>query len=141
MTWDELKASLNRESGDAPVTFESEGILFSVTQIDADGQVLLSARLAPVSDELSKEAVLRGMLEANHLFAGTGGASLSVDPETLQASIQQSVWIDLLDFESFMIRLEAFVSIAAEWKQKVADALAPKNELMPWPGNDGFIIA
>lgn len=141
MEWNELKNLMNQEEGEAPINFESDGLRFSVARTDSEGQVMLSADFNPVPEDISGDIILRKMLEANHLFAETGGASLSVDPETLQASIQQSVWIDLLDFDDFMIRLEAFVSLATEWGRKISDTLTPETELRPWSGNDGFIIA
>lgn len=141
MEWNELKNLMNRGEENSPINFESDGLRFSVARTDSEGQVILSADFTPVPEDISGDTILRKMLEANHLFAGTGGASLSVDPETLQASIQQSVWIDLLDFDGFMIRLEAFVSLATEWSRKVSDSLAPEAESMPWLGSDGFIIA
>lgn len=141
MEWNELKNHMNRDAGDAPINFESAGLRFSVARTDSEGQVLFSADFTSVPEDVSGDIILRKMLEANHLFAGTGGASLSVNPDTLQTSMRQSVWIDLLDFERFMIRLEAFVSMATNWNQKIIDSLSPTHELMAWPGNDGFIIA
>lgn len=140
MNWDELKRNLNREETEGPVVFTADDLVFSLTPSESGEAVLLSAGLAPLPQDDSGRA-LREMLEANHLFAGTGGASLSVDPETLRPLIQQTLWIGILDFEGFMVRLEAFVSRAAEWNRKVAEAPAPEAEPLFWPGNEGFIIA
>lgn len=140
MTWDELMGNLNREDAEGPVGFSAEGLAFLLTASEAGDAVLLSADLDPLPAGDSR-AFLREMLEANHLFAGTGGASLSVDPDTLQPSIQQFVRIDLLDFEAFMARLACFVSRAAEWNRKVAGMSALEPAPVFWPGTGGLIMA
>lgn len=143
MRWEELKTHLHRDGNDSHVNFEVEGIAFALEYMDIEGTVLLSAEFGVLSEDASGEMILREMLEANHMFAGTSGASLSVDPHTMQASIQQQIWIDFLDFDAFMIRMKMFVDVAKDWKQKISNALEATPVMgtpSPWTTNEGFIL-
>lgn len=143
MRWDELKTHLNREGDEGLLHFETEGIVFALEEMEMEESVLLSAELGALQEDASGEALLREMLEANHLFAGTSGASLSVDPQTMQASLQQQVWIGPLDLNAFLIRMKQFVEVAKEWKEKISNALEGmplEVEPSPWPTNEGFIL-
>lgn len=142
MTWNELKTHLHRESDEHQVNFELDAIAFTIEEINSDNSVLLFADFEPLPETFTDDFILREMLEANHMFAGTNGASLSIDPDTLRASIQQTLWIDYLDFDSFMIHMKTFVDMAQHWKQIIShaiDALPEAVEPSAWLTNEGFI--
>ncbi len=90
--FEELIAVLGRELGiklqirDGVVSFDA------VVDVDAgasigvdltylpDGQRILAS--ADLGEQPQKEGGCRALMEANHLFAGTGGTTLAVEPES-----------------------------------------------------------
>lgn len=143
MKWEELTAHLNCKGENHQAHFEVEDIVFTVERIESDEAVLLSADFDNLPKDATGEMIMRAMLEANHLFAGTYGASLSVDPDTMRASIQQMLWIDHLNLDEFMIRVKTFVDVATEWKQKTSNAHEFMKETLipsPWSASEGLIL-
>lgn len=67
------------------------------------------------------EALYEAMLEANHLFAGTGGATLSRDSETGHFAICRALPCRALDADSFYAQVEQFVSTVEAWTKLVAN--------------------
>ena len=61
------------------------------------------------------------MLEANHLFRATAGATISRDPESGDFFLCRLLDLRCLDVESFISQLEKFVNVLESWQRLVAD--------------------
>jgi len=123
--------SLGRELGvplvveDGAASFEAqpggEGgttVDVTITAMDDGAFADMTADLGELPAEGAESLMLR-MLEANHLFAGTGGASLSV--EDGRAKLERRVRLcDLGRGEGANVVLP-FVATAGTWAELVAD--------------------
>ena len=61
------------------------------------------------------------MLEANHLFRATAGATISRDPESGEFYLCRLLDLRCLDAETFVSSLERFVNVLESWQRLVAD--------------------
>lgn len=61
------------------------------------------------------------MLEANHLFRATAGATISRDPESKDFFLCRVLDLRVLDGESFILALERFVNTLENWQRLVID--------------------
>lgn len=140
----DLMLFLKQESDANSISFEVEGISFLLEVIEEDEAVLLSSEMGLIQDVDVQTMVLREMLEANHAFAGTNGASLSIDPDSSQATLQCVIWLEGLTQDGFVARLTNFVDAVKMWKEKLShlsDALSEEPHLpSPWPMEDGLIL-
>ena len=118
-----------------------DGMEVALQGVDTAGQVHFFASLGePPPERL--EALYRGMLEANHLFRGTAGATLSLDPETGVAYLCRALACAALDGETFLAELENFVNTVEAWRRLVSDyrdhGAAPAAADVP-PGDGEFL--
>lgn len=67
------------------------------------------------------EQLLSAMLNANHLFQGTFGATISRDPETGNFFLCRCLSLSDLMIESLMENLEKFVNVLETWRKLLAD--------------------
>lgn len=67
------------------------------------------------------EALLMAMLDANHLFKGTGGGTISHDAETGDFYLCRAVPLDQLDLDAFVAQFEKFVNVLELWQRLLAD--------------------
>lgn len=74
---------------------------------------------APPPEGLERLSVL--MLEANHLFQATAGATISRDPESKDFFLCRVLDLRCLDAEAFISALERFVNTLESWQRLVAD--------------------
>lgn len=82
-------------------------------------RVLLSADLGEPPPE-GAEKLFRTMLEANHLFGGTAGATLSLDAAAGRFRLQEAVPPDELANDA-QGRLVKFIETALFWSRAIAD--------------------
>ena len=61
------------------------------------------------------------MLDANHLFRATSGATISRDPESGDFYLCRLLDLRVLDSESFFSALEKFVNTLEVWQKVIAD--------------------
>ena len=61
------------------------------------------------------------MLEANHLFRATAGATISRNPESGEFFLCRLLDLRGLDAETFISNLEKFVNVLESWQRLVAD--------------------
>ena len=92
------------------------------------------------------EQLLTAMLNANHLFQGTAGATISRDPETGKFYLCRCEALSILTVERLMESLETFVNVLETWRKLVADyrpsdpaAGSAYTEEPPPFGGDGFM--
>ena len=68
------------------------------------------------------------MLEANHLFHGTGGATISRDPDGGQYSLCRFLDSRCTDADAFVEVLEKFVNTLEAWRKLLADYRPEESE-------------
>jgi hypothetical protein len=66
------------------------------------------------------EQLLSAMLEANHLFAGTAGATISRDHETGRFHLCRQEPLATLDADSLAALVESFVNTLEIWRKAIA---------------------
>ena len=129
MTFEDAMASLGDELG-LPLEIE-DGKAGFVASFDDDGEEPVSVEIsddgdegyAVVSADLGKlpsddiEAFATRMLEANHLFAGTGGAALAVDGD--RVLLERRVRIDALARGEGANVMYPFVDSALAWRRNL----------------------
>jgi len=99
------------QDGDEPVEV-------SISAMDDGESAVLSADLGEMPSEGADELMLR-MLEANHLFDATGGASLSVEDD--RAKLERYVNLVAFQREEGANIVPLFVEMARTWRGIVAD--------------------
>ena len=107
---------------------------------EVDGSVLLCGVIGqgPTEDIPKYNAFL---LQANFLFQGTGGATLSQNPRTKEYVLVRAYPLDHLDTDAFVAALEAFVNGVERWRTLLVDfnpvreeADAMEQEPLPFSG-------
>ena len=71
------------------------------------------------------EKIYPDLLEANLLWAGTGGATLGVDPVTLSAFLCYKERIEEMDFVRFQDLLKGFSDVAIFWNKRLQEEPSP----------------
>lgn len=95
--------------------FSADGAVFGVSADEADENVYLFGEIPnPVAGR--EEAFRKTLLEANYFFNGTGGATLSINPETGAYTLIAVEKLDRLSPESFFAFVEKFVNSLSTWK-------------------------
>ena len=95
--------------------FSADGAVFGVSADEAGEKAYLFGEIpSPVPDK--EEAFRKTVLEANYFFNGTGGATLSINPETGAYTLIAAERLDRLAPESFFAFVEKFVNSLATWK-------------------------
>lgn len=101
-------------------TFEADGLRVAVTNvIEIDSIGLVGDLGEPPPERL--ERLFKMMLEANHLLGGTGGATLSLDPDTGRFALCQFLQCRTTDVDSLYTETERFVCTLETWTRVVGD--------------------
>ena len=66
------------------------------------------------------EAAYATLLRANYAFEGTGGSTLSVDPNTGGVVLIRSERLDTLRLPTFELVVQDFVNVAEEWMNRIS---------------------
>lgn len=91
------------------------------------------------------EGLLSSMLEANHFFKGTNGATISRDADTGRFSLCRILDMRSIDGDEFFVQLEGFVNTLETWRGLLADyrpVEKPSDAGEPAPpafGSDAFL--
>ena len=116
-----------------------EQIDVTISELDDGVSAALCADLGEMPAKGADGLMLR-MLEANHLFGATGGASLSV--EDGRAKLERYVGIAALQRGDSARIVPPFVATARTWRRLIAGEeergegdFKPRDELAPWPLN------
>ena len=126
--------------------FDDMGVV--IQGVDAAEAVVLLSPIGMPPPE-NPAQLYRSLLEANYLFQGTSGATLSVEPERGGVNLCRQLDARMLDVEGLMQALDAFLNTLAAWKAYLegyrpdaeADG-ASAGEGTPLPAlNDDFIRA
>lgn len=95
--------------------------------------VLMSADLGEMPPD-GGEKLLRTMMEANNLFAGTAGATLALDAATGRFRLQKYESPDELS-NNASAKVESFIETALFWSRAIAD-FRPSEEDSDAPPDD-----
>ena len=115
---DEFGVELSVEDGTASFEVSSEDgdfepVGFAITYDPEDETLLISADAGDVDLEHGEEPLLK-MLEANHMFAGTMGASFSVDGG--RAKLERRIRLDAFWREGGKATLMSLFSAVQAWR-------------------------
>lgn len=82
------------------------------------GEIVLFSHLGKIQS--NDEQVLQVLMQANYLWAGTGGASLSLNPVDQQIACAVRLPVDTLHGEALASIIDSFVDTASFWKRWLA---------------------
>ena len=99
---------------------EGDRIDILLQGFDRRGVLLATADLGEAPPE-GREALYKTLLEANDLFAGTLGATLSLNPANGRVRLQRFDDMDALLTAGVRAAFTVFADTAAVWKRFVAD--------------------
>ena len=151
MTFEELIAAFGAKIGVALVA-DNESCVVGVDDMTVTFLHLDEADKISIYGEIGEtpqdgiEELLSTMLEANHLFAGSAGATLLRDKNTGRFCLCRVEPLALLDADSFACVMESFVNTLAVWRSIVANyrpdesgAAAPAADPPPSTSFGGFL--
>ncbi len=127
MTFTELMDAFGKAIGaelappeNGSVMMEVDDMPVVIQEIAAFDAVVL---MAPVGKPPPEDQVqlLTAMLNANHLFAGTAGGTLSRDPETGMFCLCRMLPLSAIEVEAFVAAVESFINTMETWKNLIAD--------------------
>ena len=123
------------EDAGGATALEIDGI--PVILQNAGDLLLLRAEIGDLP-ETGREPLLTTVLEANHLYAGTGGGTLALEPGTPCLNLQKYTWLDRLDPDTVPDLLARFASPADTWRRLLADYPPPSPDEPP-PSSPDFL--
>lgn len=86
---------------------------------EENGDVVFYASLGQPAPHVARDALFSLMLEANVLWAGTGGCTLGVQSGTGLAVLCGRLPLPLCDAGTLVVVLDAFVDMALVWRDVV----------------------
>ena len=104
---------------------------------DAGDLLLLRAEIGDLPEE-GRESLLTAVLEANHLYGGTGGGTLALEPGVPRLLLQKYTWFDRLDPDTVPELVGRFAATAATWRRLLADYRHGAPDTLP-PPSSGFL--
>lgn len=105
--------------GDACL-FEADGLAVSVNYLPELDAIALAGDIGePPPEKL--EGLYKALLAANHLFGGTAGATISLDPDSDRITLCRAIPLLGLDSERLYSEVERFVNTAEAWSKTVAN--------------------
>jgi hypothetical protein len=105
---------------DGSLAFEADGLRVTISELhELDAIALVGDLGEPPPERL--ETLYKIMLEANHLFGGTAGATLSLDHETGRFVLCRVLQCKAIDDDLFYAEAERFVSSLEAWAKVIGD--------------------
>lgn len=123
MEFDQLIGNL-RETAKGEVKVSEDGLVHFYASDDVDliiiadekiRRLMVAAEVAALPRE-NADKFVREAMKANWLFLGTGGATLSIHPDTGLLAANQMISYENLSAEEFMTLLGRFIETVAEWR-------------------------
>lgn len=109
-------------------TIDIDDVAVELHPLEGEPNMIVASDLGEGADDPS---LRRELIEANHFYGGTGGATLSLAPSTGRVCLQLAVWLKGGEMdEYFQDRLVVFVEKVREWKKRVEGGepeFAPSN--------------
>ena len=123
-------------------SFEADGMIVTIHNLREIDTIAITGDLGE-PPPWNLERLYRSMLEANYLFTGTSGATISFNAESGRFALCRALPCKALDGESFFSAVERFVSTLEIWARIIQDYRggAPEDdgEKIPVPGAEGFL--
>ena len=105
---------------DGVCAFEADGLAVTIHGLNEMEAVALIGDLGtPPPERL--DGLYEAMLKANHLFGGTGGATISLDPATGHFALCRALPCASLTHDGLYAEVERFVSTLEAWSKIIAD--------------------
>lgn len=147
----ELIASLGDRIGiqlaldaDCACSFEADGLVVTLNHFPEIDTLALTGDIGEPPPE-NLEPLYKAMLEANCAFAGTAGATLSLDSATGRFSLCRALPLAVLDADSLYAAVEGFVNTLDAWHKIVVNYRSPvegrsaDGEPEPFSPDHGFV--
>lgn len=97
-----------------------DGMAVAIHEIEEIGGFCILGEIGDLPP-LNAESVMNALLMANHLFRGTGGATISRDPDTGRLFLCRYERLDLLDGDGVTEMFSKFVDTLEVWRDTVAN--------------------
>jgi hypothetical protein len=95
-------------------SFQADEVIVTITALSEIDQIVISGDLGtPPAEQL--EHLYKMMLEANHMYRSTFGATLSLNNENDHFALCKVIPCRALDNEIFYKEMESFISICDIW--------------------------
>ena len=105
---------------DGVCAFEADGLFITIHDLAELGAIALIGDLGdPPPERL--EGLYAALLEANHLFRDTGGATISRNPESGRLALCRMLSHSTLSPDGFYDAVERFVSAVQVWARVIRD--------------------
>jgi hypothetical protein len=105
---------------DGSCAFEVDGLLVTISDLrEIDAIALVGDLGEPPPERL--DALYKVLLEANHLFGGTCGATISRDPKTGRFALCRVMPCVIADGDFFYAEVERFASTLETWVKIIRD--------------------
>lgn len=129
MQYDELLKAFSAKLGgmelkpddSACVVLDVDGMPLTIMGLDELRHVALTGVIGEPPPAEKMERLYRALLIANHNFAGTNGATISINPETGKVSLCRLISLELTDADAFFADVEQFVNTLETWRKLVND--------------------
>ena len=119
--------------------FDADGLLISIIELPELDSIALDGDLGEPPPE-GLEALYKAMLEANHLFHETNGATFSRNPENGRFELCKILSSRLMDTDSFYAEVERFVNLQEAWAKIIKNYRDTEhNESAPELDTSGFM--
>ena len=113
------RIGLEYDGGDT-FSFEADGLVVAISSLPELDAVALTGDVGePPPERL--EGLYKTLLGANHFFGGTGGATISLDPDNGRIALCRALPLVTLDGEKFYAEVERFVNTAETWAKVVSN--------------------
>ena len=125
MTFEELISGLGSKIGveltsdDGSCVINVDDMVVTLMSLPDSDRLAVHGEIGDPPPE-GLEQLLSAMLEANHLFAGTAGATISRDHETGRFHLCRHEPLAILDADSLAALVESFVNTLGIWRKAIA---------------------
>ena len=151
MTFEELISALGERIGvdlaaeDGSCVINADDMVVTLMSLPDSDRLAVHGEIGDPPPE-GLEQLLSAMLEANHLFAGTAGATISRDHETGRFHLCRHEPLAILDADSLAALVESFVNTLEIWRKAIASyrpvakSTAECTDEAPQFGATGFVL-
>ena len=125
MTFEELISALGERIGvdlaaeDGSCVINVDDMVVTLMNLPDSGRLAVYGEIGDPPPE-GLEQLLSAMLEANHLFAGTAGATISRDHETGRFHLCRHEPLAILNADTLAAILQSFVNTLEIWRKAIA---------------------
>ena len=150
MTFEELISALGERIGvdlaaeDGSCVINVDDMVVTLMSLPDSDRLAVHGEIGDPPPE-GLEQLLSAMLEANHLFAATAGATISRDHETGRFHLCRHEPLATLDVDSLAALVESFVNTLEIWRKAIASyrpvakSAAESTDEAPQFGATGFV--